>query len=889
MNAETWQKIKIILEEVLEMPQTSRARFLEKSCAGDEDLQREIELLLKFDDTKNSDALEQNAFSAITGNAFDETKEIFGERIGNYKIIGELGAGGMGAVFLAERTDGAFEQKVALKLIKRGMDSEAILRRFVNERQILASLEHPNIAHLVDGGTTENGLPYFVLEYVEGETIIDYADRENLNLEERLTLFRQVCVAVSFAHSNLVIHRDLKPSNILVTKDGKVKLLDFGIAKVLKSDTDDATTATQMHVFTPEYASPEQVRGEKLTTATDVYSLGVNLYELLTGSRPYETDSKNIGEIIKAVCETEPVRPSAWRDTETRRRGDTEKNRSLTASPRRFIPASQLKGDLDNIILKALRKEPERRYSSVEQFSEDIRRQLEGLPVTASKDTWNYRASKFIQRNRISVAAAALIFLSLIGGLATTLWQNRIARQERERAERRSENLRKISNSMVSEIERAIRDLPGSMPARKLLLDRAVEQLDALAAESDRDNKLKLELAWTYQNLSSLPDRKLSDRNTILEKAAKLTEEVIQAEPKNLAARDRLAMIYLDMIFNSRLRGDVDFTLDYNRRSVRIVDEILRESPDTIEYQDSFWTANYHYALTTQQLGRADETIETAQKILPVAEKMYQTNADGYDYMKPHLTRTAIGFGLSYKGDYQAAVKEFETALNECLAEAAKRSENNILKRNEANIRLQLGSALELSGNAEAALNEGKLALAIREKMATQNPLDLDFKIAVADAELFYGQMLGRQNQIATVEERFRKALDIYQKVAETDVDRLQVKILMARAQTALGNVVAQKGNLTEGLNYLRDAAKFYESIGAAITIDAGLKRHYAETLAFLASATMKDKNSAEAVKLYRRSLDLWQDLKQQGTLKNSDSSQIEEIQAEIAENGKAL
>ena len=234
-----------------------------------------------------------------------DAKNLIGKKIGNYEIVEQIGAGGMGAVYLAERSDGTFKQKSALKLIKRGMDSDEVLRRFVNERQILASLKHPNIAHLIDGGTTDDGLPFFVLEYVEGATILEYAARENLGLEERLKLFREVCAAVSFAHQNLVIHRDLKPSNILITKNGKVKLLDFGIAKLLNSDAINQT-ATQMPIFTPEYASPEQIKSEKLTTATDVYSLGVILYELLTGTRPSKTDSKNIGEIIKSVCETEP-------------------------------------------------------------------------------------------------------------------------------------------------------------------------------------------------------------------------------------------------------------------------------------------------------------------------------------------------------------------------------------------------------------------------------------------------------------------------------------------------------------------------------------------------------------------------------------------------------
>ncbi len=892
MNPQYWLKVKIIIEEALEIAPERRAVYLAEACGDDADLRREVDLLLGFEN-ENLDLIEQGVFSAVVHPEPTEVaaKNLIGSQIGNYRIISQLGAGGMGTVFLAERADGSFEQQVALKLIKPGINSDAILRRFFMERQILAGLKHPNIAHLIDGGTTDDGLPYFVIEYVEGETITDFADRENLDLDERLKLFRQVCAAVSFAHSNLVIHRDLKPSNILVSRDGRIKLLDFGIAKLLKSETKpgEAVTATQTHVFTPEYASPEQVRGEKLTTATDIYSLGVILYELLTGSRPYKTVNQSISEIIKAVCETDPARPSSVVSRPSRaednktstNKGQTTKDKEQTTNPKSKIQnPKSLRGDLDNIILKALRKEPERRYSSVEHFSEDIGRHQSGLPVSASADTWGYRTTKFINRNRIGVAAAALIFLSLLGGLTATLWQNRLARQERERAERRSENLRKISNSMVSEIERAIRDLPGSMPARKLLLDRAVEQLDALAAESEGDNKLKLELAWTYQNLANLPDRKLDDRKSILEKAAELSEKVIRAEPENPAARDRLAMVYLDMIFNSRLRGDVDFTLEYNRRAVSLVDEILRESPGEINYQDSFWTANYHYALTMQQLGHADETIETARKILPVAEKMYQLNADGYDYMKPHLTRMAIGYGLNYKGDYAAAIKEFETALGECRNELAKKPEADILRRNESNILLQLAAALENSGDAQTAIKHTETALDIRTKLAEANPTNMDYKLAVADGELSYGQILWRQNQKATTAGRFRRALEIYEKIINFDAERVQTKILAARARTMLGAALFFEGKHEEGLQNLREAINFYQSIVAKESRDAHLRRFTAEAHSELADALLKLPNPtagqiAEARENHRQSLEIFRDLQRQGTLRHADSRQL--------------
>jgi serine/threonine protein kinase len=288
------------------------------------------------------------------------------------RLLREIGRGGMGAVYLAERADGQFDKRVAIKLIKRGMDTEAIVRRFHYERQILASLNHPNIARLFDGGTTEDGLPYFVMEYIEGEPLLDYCKRKGLDVEARLKLFLPVCSAVQHAHNNLIVHRDLKPSNILVTGDGDVKLLDFGIAKLLNANDASLSTLLGQRPMTPDYASPEQARGEQITTASDVYSLGVALYELLTGRRPYSLSELALPEAVRVICEQEVERPSV-----------------VSSRSRDGLQRQRLSAELDNITLKAIRKEPQRRYASVEQFSEDIERYLAGLPVMAQPSTFS--------------------------------------------------------------------------------------------------------------------------------------------------------------------------------------------------------------------------------------------------------------------------------------------------------------------------------------------------------------------------------------------------------------------------------------------------------------------------------------------------------------------
>jgi serine/threonine-protein kinase len=418
---ERWARIKELFEAAADLAPNERATLLNNECDGDTALRREVESLLESD--SQADGFIEQPVLDLPRDLFPEAPEesLLGRQFGAYQIIREIGRGGLGAVYLAARADDEYRKEVALKLIRRGLDTEDILRRFRNERQILAQLDHPNIARLIDGGTTGDGLPYFVMEYVNGEPIGAYCDAHSLSTTERLNLFRKMCAAVTYAHQNLVIHRDLKPSNILVAADGEPKLLDFGIAKLLGPEEEAlAPTMAGQRVMTPEYASPEQVKGERITTATDVYSLGVLLYELLTGRRPYRLKTRTPEEIARAITEQEPERPSTAV-------AKCDGNSKFEIRNSKF-----LQGDLDNIVLMAMRKDPARRYASVGQFSEDIRRHLAGLPVVARKDTVSYRAGKFIKRNKIGIAASAVVALALIGGLAAALWQANAARRERD-------------------------------------------------------------------------------------------------------------------------------------------------------------------------------------------------------------------------------------------------------------------------------------------------------------------------------------------------------------------------------------------------------------------------------------------------------------------------
>jgi len=415
MLSEQWPQIEEILESAMGCDPARRTAFLDAACGNDAELRREVESLLAFHEGE-SFARDSGFSDAIRVLETRDASSSQGCKIGAYRVLREIGRGGMGNVYLAARADDAFQKLVAIKIVRRGMDLDEVVRRFRTERQILAMLDHPNIARLLDGGATDDGLPYFVMEFIEGEPIDKYCDGHKLAIAERLKLFQGVCSAVSYAHQNLVVHRDIKPANVLVTKEGVPRLLDFGIAKLLATDTaTQAKTLTALRALTPEYASPEQVRGEPITTASDIYSLGVLLYWLLAGHRTYRSPLSSPAEIERAICEEEPEKPSDRGPKEIR---------------------SQLRGDLDTIVLMALRKESRRRYASVEQFSEDIRRHLANLPVTARPDTRMYRTTKFIQRNRAWVAMAAITFISLTGGIAASLGQTHLARIEQAKTAR---------------------------------------------------------------------------------------------------------------------------------------------------------------------------------------------------------------------------------------------------------------------------------------------------------------------------------------------------------------------------------------------------------------------------------------------------------------------
>ncbi len=799
MTPEYWQKIKSVLAEVAELEPASRGGFLDTACAGDVDLRREVESFLKCE-TDNDDQLENPAFAFDDDEFIDTTVSWVGKEIGRYRIVSELGRGGMGLVFLAERADGAFDQQVALKLIKRGMDSDAVLERFYNERRILASLVHPNIASLIDGGTTEDGVPYFIMEHVEGKPILEFAADKNLGLDEKLDLFTRVASAVAFAHKNLVIHRDLKPSNILVTADGTPQLLDFGIAKLLTAGNGGLVTQTQQFILTPDYASPEQVRGEQLSTATDVYSLGVILFELLTGKRPYEMDSKNYGEIIRVVCETNPPVPS--------RIGGSD--------------GAKLRGDLDNIILKALRKEPELRYSSVEQMTEDIRRHRAHLPVTAGSGSWRYRLKKFTSRHRYSVVTATLILAALLTGFGATLYQATIARRERARAQQRFNDVRQLANSFMFEINEKIGESP--IQARELLVTRALEYLDKLAQESDGDTELQAELATAYEKIGHVQAELF---NPSLGKSS----DALASHKKSLEIREKLFAVDkndvlrgADLIKSLMLVGDI-YTVsgkigdagDQYKNAVALGEQLLLVDPKNIKVRSGLSRSNARLGQNVLRTGSLGTALDHYRRSRQISIELVAEDPNDINRRRAlSVIDNYIGYVHMEMLQFDAAVQYFRDAL-EINKEVAATDTSNIQLRGElSNGHHWLGFALRESGDARGGLEQLMIAMDIQQKFLAADPANIGYRNSLADCYLEAGVAHLNLNENAKAAASFESSIKHYTAVWQNDVNDLNAKGQILLSQRRLADALSQAGDLK------RSAALYKQTLGEYQALVAG-------------------------------------------------------------------
>lgn len=703
MNTDLHEVEEIFLAALEHKPET-RTAFLRTRCSDDPLLMQEVASMLRAHaeagEFLETPAFETNATLFLAAGLELKT----GEALGSYRILSLLGEGGMGEVYLAEDTE--LGRKVAIKLIKRGLGGTDIVRHLRHEARILAGLSHPNIARLYGAAVTAQGVPYFIMEYIEGECLDDYCSKQNLTTTQRLELFRKVCSAVAYAHQHLVVHRDLKPANIRVTVEGEPKLLDFGIAKVLESETTQTSAQTQTlaSAMTPEYASPEQVSGEIITTASDVYSLGVVLYELTTGEKPYRLIRRQPHDIARAVTEEEPVRPSKATLNNSRR----------------------LDRELDNIILMALRKEPARRYGSVWQLSDDIRRYLMGLPVAARKDTWTYRSAKFIRRHRVGVATACLVVFTLLLGIIATAWQARVARQEKAKAQTINAFLEQMLSYANPYLDTSRTN--GRTTSMKEVLDNAAKRIESDDFANQPEIKAELEriIAYSYNGQG---DQKLADEH--MQKYISLESKLhAPNDPSLLPAsaasagllfgKGELAqseLLYRQIVPRMRIEyakdsvsaEDLVETLNnfaYLRRTQGASEEAELLFRETLALSPKLPKASrFPLGITRSTLastladeGKFDEALETARGALADGRRAGRTDTPDFGF-----SLTILGGFLCDKlqfNDADAALAEAETIFRRLLGPAHLWLGDNL--RNQAISFYQQGRYAE----AEAKVNE---------------------------------------------------------------------------------------------------------------------------------------------------------------------------------------
>ncbi|MBC8168094.1 MAG: protein kinase [Bryobacteraceae bacterium] len=837
MTPERWLRVGELFHQALDAPTQQRTRWLHSQCTDDPELLGEIRSLLGSDRSAGVGFVEAQLKPAIVAIG-KETAISDPVHVGPYRLIRELGRGGMGTVYLAERDDEEYQTQVAIKVVRRGMDTDLILHRFRRERQTLARLQHPNIARLLDGNTTDEGSPYIVMEFVDGTKITEYANNHALTLTQRLSLFFDVSAAVAYAHRNFVVHRDLKPGNILVDESGTVKLLDFGICKLLQSEPQvgDETMDVGPAALTPDYASPEQVLGNAVTVTSDVYSLAAVLYELLTGVRPHKIEEYTLRGIERGVCDSEPLLPSQ-------------------AAPGPL--ASRLEGDLDNILMCALHKEPLRRYPSVEQFSEDVRRHLAHEPVKARPDTVAYRVHKFILRRRGLVAAAAIVLLSLSAALIVSVRSARTANEN-------VRMVRSLSNTFVFDVHDAIRDLPGSTRARQMIVQTGLRYLDTLSRNASGDAELQGELAAAYHRIGDVQgnvmaanlgnttgalasyrkalalvhpviqegsaDRKtLAEEVTLYHRIADIyayTKDFKQASksydeaemlaialttryPKDEQTGRELASIYVDSADVLRMGGDYQTPLAKNQKALAILNLQVAQHPGDPSLLSALATAYSAIGMCDVRLGRLKEGLEGYRQAalrMDLVVKMDPANVShqrGLMFAYGHIGDVLGSPNLNNLGDTAGAIDAYRqmlaTARHVHLSDPADQRASG-----DYGIALSRLAAVLPAEQAAERLTLLRQALTLHRQVAQINPTNRTNQADMGFAYNLLGDTLLQAGDRAAAVRAYTDGLQLFEPMVDSGpASNALASVLLCRK---LGEIAATKGQRDVGLTYARRA-----------------------------------------------------------------------------------
>ena len=889
VNPDRWQQIKGVVADAIELHPAERAAFVSTACGDDAELRAEVESMLEG----TGDRIEAFAQDLDVSLRTDRDTAQRGQRLGAYEIEREIGRGGMGAVYVARRADEQFQKLVAIKILKRGTDTDEVLRRFRAEREILARLDHPNIAHLIDAGTTADGLPYFVMEYVEGTPITDFCAARKLHLRERLELFLKVCAAIQFAHQRLIVHRDIKPGNILVNLDGEPKLLDFGIAKLLDAaDGFAAVTAMEQQRFTPNYASPEQVRGEPITTISDVYALGALLYELLVGASPHRFASAHPSptELFRVVAEQEPVAPSA-------------------AAPQ--SDRARLRGDLDNILLQALRKEPARRYPGVNALAEDIRRFLNNFPVRARRDTVGYRTSKFVRRHRLGVAAATLVVLALVSGITVAVWQARVATAERAKAVQRFNQVRELARSVLFDYHDQIAVLPGSTEARRRLVQDALKYLDNLSSEAVSDQALSRELADAYDRIAAVQGGTYRTRSGSLTAAnlgdtagAQASQQKAIAIREQLAANgtaaDQLALAKSYLVLGSLYltSGPPETAALHLHRAIPILESML--VPGLINEEVRLLLSNAYLGIGRVYGNPVDPNLgdtRTALSYMRTGLKMQEDLVADYPANVSYKQALTAAHNLlaqiySAMSEKQEELEQTGKALEAARAIVAAQPDDPFSRRELA---VQLGNVgVILNGRKDTAraLEHFREALVIYEELVAADPQDGGVRRQWAVAHRNVGVTIGADNPAEALG-HIQKAVDILAEIVANDPKNADFSRQLAFTHLARCRLLIDIDDPAGAVASAQQGTKIAEELAARSPGDVAVQRTLALLHAQLGASYAKwasnpagqsrDDRRLRAREAYEKARAIYAGMNAKGTLSAADTHKLEQIARELA------
>ena len=859
LTPDQWRQIRDLLATAIGLPIKERPAYVASACKGDDGLRVELESLIAAHEVAEGGKLEQLNLSTTwtphSGVDGERGTSLIGKRVGAYRIEAEIAHGGMGRVYRATRDDDRFSKQVAVKILDQDMVSDRGLELFRHERKILANLEHPNIARLLDAGEGEDSAPYFVMEYVDGDSIDAYCDAHRLTIEQRLSLFLKVCSAVQYAHQSLVIHRDIKPANILVTHSGDPKLLDFGIAKIADENNPNITvTATAWRVMTPAYASPEQLLGKPLTIATDIYSLGLVLYELLVGRYAYGSATSAV-DLQRAILERDPQRPSAAILTapapDDRKAATAEQiSEARQLSPQKLCHA--LRGDLESIVLKAVRKEPQARYASVEHLSEDIERYLEGRPVRARQGTLTYRVRKFVARHRAAVVAGCLAIMLLIGGIAAILREAQIARQQQARAERRFNDVRALANSLMFEVHDSIKDLAGATPARKLLVSKALQYLDSLSREAGGDISLQRELAAAYEKVGDVQGNpfaaNLGDATGALasfRKALAIRESIAASQGKSEESQRNLANDYEWIGMALQSLGDYPQALESYRKDFAIQDALSRSSPS--------WKSQERLAGVYWLMANCYATLQDGKSALE-------------NYRKSAAIRETIAGEAPFVRSRLAGTYSFMAGI------------------------------LYHQGDRNQAVQLQRRALEISKELSEASPQNATYREFLDEAYYWVGFYLEREGDFAQALVDYRRALADFQALSSTDPKDIRTKHYAAMCLKSIGTSLMAEGHITQGLESIRKALSIFEELPAPESTGDIADAYYSMGFAYSRLAAQAGTSRAsrladqrQSCAAYQSSLSNWLKVKGRGALTLYDAGEPDRMKRQLAKCESAL